>query len=102
MTARQRHIQILKMPQQRIIDKTTKAVISDVKPAEFEFNIKQAVKAENDTLTVKSESSYVVNHKNVGDNVTLSVAAETADAAKYPLTYKWDQTEKQFQLLTML
>ena len=36
-----------------VIDKTTKAVISDVKPAEFEFNIKQAVKAENDTLTVK-------------------------------------------------
>lgn len=77
-----------------VIDKTTKAVISDVKPAEFEFNIKQAVKAENDTLTVKSESSYVVNHKNVGDNVTLSVAAETADAAKYPLTYKWEKIEK--------
>lgn len=77
-----------------VIDKTTKAVISDVKPAEFEFNIKQAVKAENDTLTLKSESSYVVNHKNVGDNVTLSVAAETADAAKYPLTYKWEKIEK--------
>lgn len=77
-----------------VIDKTTKAVISGVKPAEFEFNIKQAVKSENDTLTVKSESSYVVNHKNVGDNVTLSVAAETADAAKYPLTYKWEKIEK--------
>lgn len=77
-----------------VIDKTTKAAVRGVKPAEFDFNIKQAVKSENDTLTVKSESSYVVNHKNVGDNVTLSVAAETADAAKYPLTYKWEKIEK--------
>lgn len=76
-----------------VIDKTTKAVISDVEPAEFEFNIKQAVKTENDTLTVKSESSYVISHKNVGDNVTLSVAAETADATKYPLTYKWEKID---------
>lgn len=77
-----------------VIDKATKAAVSGVESESCDFNIKQAVKSENDTLTVKSESSYVVNHKNVGDNVTLSVAAETADAAKYPLTYKWEKIEK--------
>lgn len=78
----------------KVVDKTTKVDVSDVEPAIVKFTIKQVEKKANDGLILNSDSSYVLNHKNLGETVTLSVSATTEDATKYPLTYKWEKIEE--------